>query len=115
MRHTLIPLKERLYLRREYHIRAIIIFFCVLSIAILAGAAALFPAYIRALSASQVALNKVVSIKNDPNGANLSHVQKVLASDDALLVALGSGMKARAGRDPVCTGFRVFGAMTSPA
>jgi hypothetical protein len=23
----------------------------------------------------------------------------------------GSGMKARAGRDPVCTGFRVFGAM----
>jgi len=28
---------------------------------------------------------------------------------------IGSGMKARAGRDPVCTGFRVFGAMTSPA
>jgi hypothetical protein len=25
---------------------------------------------------------------------------------------IGSGMKARAGRDPVCTGFRVFGAMT---
>jgi hypothetical protein len=24
---------------------------------------------------------------------------------------IGSGMKARAGRDPVCTGFRVFGAM----
>jgi hypothetical protein len=24
---------------------------------------------------------------------------------------IGSGMKARAGRDPVCTGFRVFGAV----
>jgi hypothetical protein len=24
---------------------------------------------------------------------------------------IGSGMKARAGRDPACTGFRVFGAM----
>ena len=28
---------------------------------------------------------------------------------------IGSGMKARAGRDPVCTGFRVFGAMIFPA
>jgi len=28
---------------------------------------------------------------------------------------IGSGMKARAGRDPVCTGFRVFGGKISPA
>jgi hypothetical protein len=28
---------------------------------------------------------------------------------------IGSGMKARAGRDPVCTGFRVFGAGISLA
>jgi hypothetical protein len=28
---------------------------------------------------------------------------------------IGSGMKARAGRDPACTGFRVFGAMILPA
>jgi hypothetical protein len=28
---------------------------------------------------------------------------------------IGSGMKARAGRDPACTGFRVFGSAISPA
>jgi hypothetical protein len=93
MRHTLIPLKERILLRREYHTRAWIVLICVLAIAILAGSAAMFPAYLRAWSASRIALRTVASIRNDPNGSNLAHVQRVLASDDALLVALGSGAK----------------------
>ncbi len=92
MRHTLIPLKERILLRREYHIRVAIVTLSVLAIAVLAGAAALFPAYLRAWSASRSALNTVATIKNDPNGSNLSRVQKALASDDALLVALGAGV-----------------------
>ncbi|MFA6432855.1 MAG: hypothetical protein WCV82_03550, partial [Candidatus Paceibacterota bacterium] len=94
MRHTLIPLKERTLLRREYHTRAMTVFLCVLAIAVLAGSAALFPSYLRAWSASRVALATITSIKNDPDGNNLSQVQRVLASDDALLSALGAGDKS---------------------
>lgn len=94
MRHTLIPATERLILHREYHVRVAIVTLCILSLAILIGCAALLPAYLRAWSASRSALDTVASVKSDPSANNLASVERVLSSDDALLLSLQAGIKA---------------------
>ena len=94
MRHTLLPLMERVTLRREYRVRTLIVLLSTLSAALFVGAAALFPAYLHTWSLSRTALDQVATINNDSAKDNLTNVQKSLASDEALLTALGGGVEA---------------------
>jgi len=94
MRHTLLPLKERVTLRREYRVRTLIVLLSAVSGAIFVGACALFPAYLHTWSMSRTALSDVAAINNDSGKDNLMNVRKALSADEALLTALGGGTEA---------------------
>lgn len=88
MRHTLLPLNERIYLRREYYRRVTIVFCFTLSLAILVGIAALFPIFIRAISLQNESEQASKSIVNQSEDKSLKEMQKSVARSLALLSSL---------------------------
>lgn len=87
MRHTLLPLQERIVLRREYYIRINIVFCFLLSLAIFVGISALFPVYIKAVSTRSEFESQVKKTNNDVD-PNVKEVQKSIANSLSILDSL---------------------------
>ncbi len=88
MRHTLLPLPERIVLRREYLVRVLIVLCFVLSLAILVSIASLFPAFIRASVGFDAAKNEAAAVTKNPNDANLAKIQAEMVKSLSLLAML---------------------------
>lgn len=88
MRHTLLPLNERIYLRREYHRRVTIVFCFVFSLAILVGIAGIFPTFVKSISLLNEVEKNSKSIVNQEEDKNLKEMQKNVARSLALLSSL---------------------------
>jgi hypothetical protein len=87
MRHTLLPLQERIVLRREYYIRINIVFCFLLSLAIFVGISALFPVYIKAISTRSEFESQVKKTNNDVD-QKVKEVQKSIANSLSILDSL---------------------------
>ncbi|MFA6601445.1 MAG: hypothetical protein WCT02_01095 [Candidatus Paceibacterota bacterium] len=90
MRHTLLPLHERIVLRREYYIRALVVLFFTLSLAGLLGIAALFPAFSSASEAVRVSREAVSSLKKSKTDSGLMALQQEMIQSQGVLNSLGS-------------------------
>lgn len=87
MRHTLLPLQERIVLRREYYIRINIVFCFLLSLSIFIGISSLFPVYMKALAVQSDFESRVESIDNDVD-LKVKEVQKSIANSLSILDSL---------------------------
>jgi hypothetical protein len=87
MQHTLLPLHERVALRREYRVRAAIVFCFTVSLAILLGIAAMFPAFLRASTEARSAEQTAVSLEKEKKNNGLSLIQQSVAQSQKLLVS----------------------------
>lgn len=87
MRHTLLPLHERILLRREYHVRITIVFLFMVCVSLLIGIASILPTYTNALNMESEILNKTVKTK-DNTSAEVKEFQKNVARSLALLDSL---------------------------
>lgn len=87
MRHTLLPLQERVMLRREYHIRVTIVFLFMVCVSILVGIASLLPTYIDAKQLEKDILAKSVK-GNEEQSADIKEFQKNVARSLSLLDSL---------------------------
>ena len=90
MRHTLLPLPERIILRREYRVRSLIVFSFTVSLAAFIGIAALFPAFIKASETVQAAEDQASATTKSTDGANLKDFQTNMLRSLALLEVLSS-------------------------
>jgi hypothetical protein len=88
MRHTLLPLEERIKLRREYYRRVTIVFCFVLSLALMVGIAALFPTFVRSITLRTESQKAQKSIQTVVEDKNLKEIQKSVARSLALLDSL---------------------------
>jgi hypothetical protein len=91
MRHTLIPIQDRLRIHREYHTRLLIVAASVLSVAVVLGAVGLAPAYLSAWSANSAALASLAAARGSKTDSGLSGVENSLNGDQKLLAALAAG------------------------
>ena len=90
MQHTLLPPKERKWLRHEYHVRAWIVALFAFSVAGTIGVASLFPAFMRGTLEERFQLQAVARLEQNKNASGAAEVEKQLASDRALLVNLST-------------------------
>jgi hypothetical protein len=88
MRHTLLPLHERIVLRREYYRRVTIVFCFTFSLAVLVGIATLFPTFIRAMNLQAEAEKMANEVQSEPEDNNLKEIQKSVAKSLSLLDSL---------------------------
>ncbi len=88
MQHTLLPIKERTNLRREYRTRVVIIFCFLLSLAGLIGAATLFPSFIFALNEEQSQIELLESLKKNKDESGVTTLELDFQRDNALINAL---------------------------
>ena len=88
MRHTLLPLHERIVLRREYYRRVTIVFCFTFSFAIIVGIAALFPTFLKSVALRADAERAVESAQNQVEDKNLKEIQKSVARSLSLLDSL---------------------------
>lgn len=87
MRHTLLPLQERITLRREYYTRINIVFCFLLSLSIFVGISSLFPVYIKALSVQSDFETQVENLKDEVD-PNIKEVQKSISNSLLILDSL---------------------------
>ncbi len=90
MQHTLIPLKDRQRLHREYIIRAMIVTVFAVAVSIVVGVGALFPAYVKALFYSRVAKADLAIEQGNKASEDLQKAKAKLDTDSKLLFALAS-------------------------
>ncbi len=90
MRHTLLPLHERILLRREYHVRITIVFLFMVCVSLLVGIASILPTYTSALNMESEILNKTVKTKDD-SSQEVKEFQKNVARSLALLDSIDKG------------------------
>lgn len=91
MQHTLIPLEERKRLHREYYMRVTVVGIVALAAAVIVGAAALFPAFIRAWFDNYAAQGAVAAdSRNKVTDANLNQAKSELEYDSKLVAALAA-------------------------
>ncbi len=88
MRHTLLPLHERILLRREYHIRVTIVFLFLLCLSLLIGISSLFMTYMKALSLESEIQAKVKSLDKDGVSGDIKEIQQSVVRSLALLDSL---------------------------
>jgi len=88
MQHTLIPLRDRKRLHREYTIRLLTASVAALTLATAFGAAALFPSYLRAFMYSQSAENQISALRANKVDKNLDDIKSELLKDQDILNAL---------------------------
>lgn len=93
MQHTLLPLKERNILRREYRMRVMIIFCFLLSLAGLIGAAALFPSFLFALNEEKEQLQTLKNIKKTENDGGVTKLELEFKRDNELIKLLSEESK----------------------
>jgi hypothetical protein len=93
MQHTLLPPHERTQLRREYRIRAVIIFCFLLSLAGLVGAATLFPSFIFALNEERSQIALLESLKKDKDENGVTALELDFQRDNSLIDALSVTQK----------------------
>ncbi len=84
MYHTLLPQKERRMIRREYRIRALIVFLFVVSLAGVIGIVSLFPAYVRATVEAKASQAELAKIEKN-QAATLAIVQKRVTESKKIL------------------------------
>ena len=87
MRHTLLPLQERITLRREYYTRINIVFCFLLSLSIFVGISSLFPVYIKALSVQSDFETQVENLKDEAD-PSIKEVQKSISNSLLILDSL---------------------------
>jgi hypothetical protein len=88
MRHTLLPLHERVVLRREYYMRVAIVLCFMVSLSILIGVVSLFPTFIKTVSEESDAKNAEASVAKAPINQDLKIVQQKVVNSLALLDSL---------------------------
>ena len=93
MRHTLLPLHERILLRREYHIRVTIVFLFMVCLALLVGISSLFITYVKALSLESDIQQKVNSLDNEKISSDIKDIQQSVVKSLALLDSLNKEKK----------------------
>jgi hypothetical protein len=99
MQHTLLPLHERITLRREYRIRAAIVLCFTLSLVGLIGIASFFPAFLKASTEARSAQNEAAILQKNKKDSGLTSIQQTVAQSQKLLSTLGgkvSGTKMSA-------------------
>ncbi len=94
MRHTLLPTAEKLAIRREYYTRVTIVACFVVSAALLVGAAALLPAYLKARDAEAGSLGQIASLQNAENESGRAAMAAELKADGRLLRKLSENAKS---------------------
>ncbi len=93
MRHTFLPNSERTQIYREYSVRVVAIFSVAIAVAVAVGAAALFPAFMRASTVERSALDAIAAGKaGSPSDAQV--MQDELSADGKLLAALSGSRSA---------------------
>lgn len=93
MQHTLLPLKERNILRREYRMRVVIIFCFLLSVAGLIGAAALFPSFLFALNEEETQLQTLKTIKKTEDDGGVVKLELEFQKNNELIKLLSQERK----------------------
>lgn len=94
MRHTLLPLHERIVLRREYYIRALVVLFFMLALAGLLGLSALIPAFNRASEIAGSAREAVSLLKKNKADSGLMALQQEMIRSQSNLDSLNTGIGA---------------------
>ena len=82
------PAEERRSLRREYRIRAAIIFCFAVSVAFVVGIGALFPAFARAAADRHDAATALAAIQADNSASGLTDIQSRVAAYSQMVTAL---------------------------
>jgi predicted PurR-regulated permease PerM len=90
MRHTLLPLHERITLRRAYRIRAVTVLLFLLSISIFIGIVALFPSFIKSYSEENAIMGTISSVTEDKDNASAKALLDNMASSKKLLSSLST-------------------------
>lgn len=93
MRHTLLPLHERILLRREYHIRVTIVFLFMVCLALMIGISSLFITYVKALTLEAEIQEKANSLDNDKDSSDIKDIQQSVVKSLALLDSLNKEKK----------------------
>ncbi len=88
MQHTLIPLKDRQRLHREYAIRTVAVFFFALAASVVVGVVALFPAYIQAWFYDRAARDAASVVREEKTDESLGKIKTELSTDAKLLAVL---------------------------
>lgn len=88
MRHTLLPLRERILLRREYHVRIAIVFLFLLSLALIVGISSLIPVFFKARLAEKEARNLVGQMEAEKSNDVIVNIQNDILRSTALLNSL---------------------------
>lgn len=88
MQHTLIPLHERIALRREYRTRVVIVFLFAISISIAIGLGALFPAFAQVSLEERQQLETIASLKKGKDTSGISGIESEFGRDRALVNSL---------------------------
>jgi hypothetical protein len=88
MAYTFLPHSERSSLNREYHVRVAIVLLFFMSVALIVGVGALFPAYIHASFEEKLHLRDMAALKLTSDGSSLSTVEKNLSSSTDLMSLL---------------------------
>lgn len=88
MRHTLLPLHDRIALRREYYIRVLIVFCFMISVALLIGVVSLLPTFIKTVNAEKDAKNFEITTAKEPANQDLKTVQLKVVNSLTLLESL---------------------------
>ncbi|MFA6554559.1 MAG: hypothetical protein WCS89_03560 [Candidatus Paceibacterota bacterium] len=91
MRHTLLPLQERIVLRREYYKRIVLVLSLTLSLAIFVGMAFLAPTFIRALSTEREVGGNTADVSKGSNNNDLKNVQQSFARSLVMMNSLKEG------------------------
>ncbi len=92
MNYTFLPYSEQRDIKRDYRVRAAIVFLFFLSVAFMAGIASLFPAYIHASVEKGFHLRAVAALRQTSGAAALASAEQSLASSTALMSALSASV-----------------------
>lgn len=92
MRHTLLPLQERIVLRREYYKRIILVFCLTFSLATFVGMAFLAPTFIRALSTEREVGGDNTNITNGSGNTDLKNARQSFARSLVMMNSLKEGV-----------------------
>lgn len=88
MRNTLIPADKKILLHREYHERAIAVALMALTLSVVIGSAAVFPAFVKAWLAKREALSAVTAARSGEAQSSLTSALNELSADGSLVDTL---------------------------
>lgn len=94
MRHTLLPLHERILLRREYHVRITIVFLFLVCLSLLIGISSLFMTYVKALSLESEIQAKANKVDIEKDSKDIKEIQQSVVKSLALLDSLNKVKKS---------------------